>query len=239
VKLSEAGPNGATLASLAEGCGVNKSTAYRALNTLRLRGFVIQSGLDAHYRLGPTIFEIGTTLSDSQAIAQALHPVLVTLSRESAELVHLGILVGDVVRYIDKVEPERPIRVWSAVGQYVSVASSAMGRALLAARDVPDQHLGAYLKSLPPESPVTAGHLERCVHHARSTGYAIEEAENEPDIGCIGVAIQTSDQPTTALSITVPMNRFSRSRQSELAALIQTEVPPLLPEGFSLVNVNS
>lgn len=233
--LAGVGPAGASLAELAEQAAVNKSTAYRALSTLRLRGFADQDDASGFYRLGPAAYELGDRSYSPQNLAQALHPALVTLSHAAEELVHLGVLSGDHVLYLDKVEPERAIRVWSSVGQQVPVASTSMGRALLAARNVPDGLLGGYLKNLPPNRPVSLERLRASVHQARGCGYAVELGENEPDVACIGTAIMRGTLAVAALSITALAARMTAARQRELAGLIVREVRPLLPQGLSLL----
>lgn len=234
VALADAGPDGLPLAELAGRAGVNKSTAYRALSTFRLRGFATQDTASGHYRLGPAAFELGDRTFGPQNLAQALHPALVALSQATAELVHLGIMAGQYVLYLDKVEPERAIRVWSAVGQQVPVASTAMGRALLAAREVPDQQLGSYLRHLPAATAVAADRLRETVAHARRHGYAVEIGENEPDVACIGTAIMRGNTAIAALSITALAERMTEARQAELSRLIVREVTPLLPDGLAL-----
>lgn len=235
VALADAGPAGAPLADLAESVEVNKSTAYRALSTLRLRGFASQDDASGYYRLGPAAYELGDRAYAPHNLAQALHPALVALSRAADELVHLGVLAGDHVLYLDKVEPERAIRVWSAVGQQVPVASTSMGRALLAARNVPDQLLGGYLKNLPADHQVSAQHLRETVNRARRRGYAVELGENEPEVACIGTAIMRGTAAVAAVSITALATRMTEQRQRDLARLIAREVPPLLPQGLSLM----
>jgi DNA-binding IclR family transcriptional regulator len=233
--LADAGPSGSSLADLAEHAKVNKSTAYRALSTLRLRGFATQSTADGSYRLGPMAMELADRAYAPRNLAQSLHPALVSLSRATDELVHLGIIVGDSVQYLDKVEPEHAVRVWSSIGQLAPVATTSMGRALLAARRVPDQHLKTYLRNLPTGRKVSYTRLREAVVAAREIGYAVELGENEPDIGCIGVAIMSGDQAVAALSITALITHMDEDRQHELAALTQKEIPPLLPDGLRLM----
>ncbi len=60
------------------------------------------------------------------------HPALIELCAAVGELVHLGVLSGSHVLYLDKVEPERPVRVWSAIGRHSPAATTAIGRAMLA-----------------------------------------------------------------------------------------------------------
>lgn len=232
--LADAGPAGSALAELAEQAEVNKSTAYRALSTLRARGFADQDDATGFYRLGPAAYALGDRSHSPRNLAQALHPALVALSHAADELVHLGVLSGDRVLYVDKVEPERAIRVWSAVGQLVPVASTSMGRALLAARDVPDELLDGYLRNLPPSRAVSPQRLRESVHLARGRGYAVELGENEPGVACVSTAIMRGTLAVAALSVTALETRMTDARQRELAGLIRREVGPLLPDGLSL-----
>lgn len=235
VALADAGPGGASLAALAAGAGVNKSTAYRALSTLRLRGFAAQDDATSAYRLGPAAFELGDRAYAPHNLAQAMRPALIALSRAADELVHLGVMAGDHVLYLDKVEPERAIRVWSVVGQRVPVASTSMGRAILAASGVPDQLLLGYLNSLPADRQVTPERLLESVAAARRFGYAVEHGENEPDVACIGTAILRGSAAVAAVSITALAVRMTPQRHRELSRLIVSEVGPLLPQGLSLM----
>lgn len=234
IALADAGPAGSTLAELSKAAEVDKATAYRALSTLKHRGFATQSGAQGSYVIGPAAMQLADRAFTPRNLARALHPGLVAISRAADELVHLGILVGDQVQYLDKVEPEHAIRVWSAVGQLVPVASTSMGRALLAARSVPDEQLDGYLSVLPPDRSVSLDRLRDSVVTARVRGYAVELGENQPDVGCVGVPILSSGTAVAALSITAPMSRMGDERQRELGELIHRVLPPLLPEGLSL-----
>jgi DNA-binding IclR family transcriptional regulator len=232
--LADAGPGGAPLAELAEAAGSNKSTAYRALSTLRANAFATQSPDTGHYLLGPAAMGLAARHWTPQHVATALHPALVALSREVDELVHLGVQADDQILYIDKVEPDRAIRVWSAVGQLAPAATTAMGRALLAARDLRGEHLQVYLRSLPEGSRLTVEELEIELAATRARGYSRELEVNEPGVACIGMAMLREDRPVCALSITTPAERMTARREELLAAAIHREVGPLLPEGFSL-----
>lgn len=228
--LAEAGPDGLPLTELATLTGVNKSTAYRALSTMRGHGFVAQSETTGDYRLGPAAMTLGENFLTPQSVAQSLHPALVALSREADELVHLGVLIGDEVLYLDKVEPERAIRVFSEVGRRTAAGTSAMGRALLAARNVPDELLGAYLH----HARLSVGQLSDALAATRRHGFSTELEESERGVACLGAAIMRGRDAVAALSITMPAERLTGARQRELAALIHRLLPPLLPEGFSL-----
>jgi DNA-binding IclR family transcriptional regulator len=239
IALAEAGAGGAGLSDLADKVGVNKSTAYRALTTLRAHSFAMQSDGTGRYRLGSAAIALGDVFWGADNLRVAVHPALIALSREVGELVHLGVLVDDQVLYVDKVEPERAIRVWSSVGQRVPAATTSLGRALLAAGDVPDDQLRAYLRAVPPDREVSWEHLRDVVQEARSRGYATEVEENEPGVACLGMAILRGNRTVGALSITSLADRTTPDRQVVLAEAIRGVVGPLLPEGLSLAGPRS
>jgi DNA-binding IclR family transcriptional regulator len=235
--LADAGPTGTSLGDLAGRTRVNKSTAYRALSTMRARGFATQSVDGTTYRLGPAAMGLGAAFVTPENLAVSLHPMLVAVSRASEELVHLGVWVDDHVLYIDKVEPARAIRVWSSVGQWVPVATSALGRAMLAARNVDEEQQKLYLQHLGGERTVSPQRLQAAVRQARRRGYSTELEENEPGVACLGTAIMQGDHVVAAISITAPAERMTSRRQVELADLIRTVVPPLLPDSLSLMPI--
>lgn len=230
--LAEAGPAGASLGALAGTAGINKTTAHRALTTLRQRGFATQDEEGSRYALGPAALALSAHVDAPANLAEALHPALVALSRASGELVHLGVLTGHSIRYLDKVEPTRAIRVWSSIGKEVAVGTTSMGRALLAARRVPDAHLASYAAS-----PDDLHHLREAVHRARDLGYAVERGENEPEVGCLGTAILRGETAVAAVSITTPATELTGARERDLASLIRRTLPPLLPAGLTLPEV--
>ena len=65
--------------------------------------------------------DFGAQLADQflsdENLPALMRPALVELCGIAEELVHLGVLDGTHVVYLDKVEPERSVRVWSAVGR--------------------------------------------------------------------------------------------------------------------------
>ena len=233
-ELAEAGADGLQLAGLSESTGISKATAYRALATMRGRGFVSQ-GESGEYRLGPKALWLSDSYFAGDNIQRAFHPVLVELSRRTEELVHLGTWDGPEVVYLDKVEPtSRAIRVWSSVGQRVPAASTSLGRALLAVRDDVDERLDHFIQLLPPDRSVARQRLADAIDEARETGFSSEVEENEPGVACMGFALVRGERAVAAISITSVASRMTLQRRLELQDVIRRELPPLLPDGVSL-----
>lgn len=232
--LAKAGTEGSSLRELCTDTGISKATAYRALSTLRGRGFVTQS-LAGDYVLGPQSLALGQHFFTGDNLGRSLKPALVELSQRAEELVHLGMWDGNRVVYLDKVEPgARAIRVWSSIGQRVPAASSALGRALLGAESAIDVPLESFIRALPPGRDVSVERLRAAIHEMRTTGFASETEENEPGVACLAVALMRNGSPLAAISITSLASRMTPERRDHLKGLIHEVVPPRLPDGVTL-----
>jgi len=217
--LARAGAGGASLADLAAEVGANKSTLHRTLAALRHRGYAEQRS-DGAYALGPAVLSLGAAYLAEDNLPGLLRPALEALRDEVDELVHLGTLAGQEVVYLDKVEPQRPLRVWSAVGRRIPVATTALGRALLAAA--------------PDEGGEPDATLRAALDDARERGYASETEENEPGIACVAVALLRAGRPVAAVSITAPVERMTGHARDARVGALRDLLPRVLPPGLTV-----
>ncbi|MFJ3403215.1 IclR family transcriptional regulator [Promicromonospora sp. NPDC090134] len=226
--LAGFGAAGAPLATLAQAVGVSKPTLHRTLAALRHRGYAEQTA-DGAYRLGPSALALGSSYLAEENLPALLHPVLTALSAEVDELVHLGVLAGREVVYLDKVEPQRAVRVWSAVGRRRAAATTALGRALLSVQDLDDGALERFAGT-----DTGPGHLRDVLTEARRSGIAGETEENERGIACIAVPLLRAGRAVAAVSITAPVERLRGAARAERVGALRTVLPTLLPAGLSL-----
>jgi len=252
--LAEAGARGIGLAELAADLGLNKSTVHRSLAALRFRGFVTQDPASGTYLLGPSATQLAEDFFGDENLPVLLHPALVALCGAAAELVHLGVLSGTQVVYLDKVEAERSVRVWSAVGRRRAAVTTALGRALLAYRGTERSALPGYVRAASEIGSGTQGTSQSgrsengaiarpvldadqvwsILELARSRGYATEDQENEAGISCLAVPLLRAGVAIAAVSITAPAERMTPDRIEWLHTQIQQVLPPLLPPALSL-----
>lgn len=232
--IAAAGVGGMTLADLSVALGVHKTTVHRSLAALRHRDYVAQDPQSGRYALGPAAVRLADRYFAEDDLPARLHGALVALCGATEELVHLGVLSGVQVVYLDKVEPERAVRVWSAVGRRNWAATTALGRAMLAFRDTSRATLDGYVRAVEPSGRVDADHVAAELERARARGYAVEQQENEPGIACLAVPLLRGTRPAAALSITAPADRMTPDRMVELHAAIRAVVPALLPDGLTL-----
>jgi len=227
--LADAGPEGLTLREIAAATGIHKPTAHRTLQALAHRGFAEQHD-DQRYRLGARPALLVERFQRGENLPTLFRPALLRISQQTQELVHLGTLESQRVLYLDKVEPERTIRVWSRIGRHAPVATTALGRAMAAADGAPAALLDAYAAG--DES--TLPRFREAVADARRLGYSSEREENEPGICCVGVALVRPTGRPVAVSITGPTARIDPERQHELGMLLRTELARAAPAGFTL-----
>lgn len=228
--LAEAGPDGMALRDVVEASGLNKASAHRTLQALQHRGFAEQ-GENQRYRLGSRPALLVERFLREENLPALFRPALLAICQEVQELVHLGILEGRDVLYLDKVEPDRTLRVWSRVGRQVSVLTTALGRAMIAGEGAPDALLTAYTADA---EPVVADRFRRAVDEARLSGFAMEREENEAGICCVGVALRRPTGRPVAVSITGPSNRMDADRLDRLGHRLREVLQTSAPPGFSV-----
>ena len=235
--LAEAGPEGMSLRDIAEESGLNKASVHRLLRALMHRGFAEQSASDQHYRLGAAALDLGPAFGAGENLQTLFGPTLASISQHTDELVHLGQMDGVRVLYLDKVEPERTLRVWSRIGSRAPAARTAMGRAMLAADGVRGTALAAYAEATEADgsgTAVSAAHLADVVEQTAARGWSAEIEENEAGIACVGAALIREGGRSLAVSVTGPIERMGPQRREEVGQLLRDELARLAPRGYVL-----
>ncbi|WP_433408786.1 IclR family transcriptional regulator [Saccharomonospora azurea] len=234
--VAAAGPEGLALGEIAARTGINKGSVHRLLRGLAHREYVTRDGEDRHYVLGEALRRMVRSFGAGDNLPLLFRPLLLEISRRTEELVHLGTLDGRRVVYLDKIEPERSVRVWSRVGRRAHVATTALGRALVAAAPPSDSLLTSYVEEADPDhaTPALDRRFRDAVDAARRLGWAIENQENEPGIACVGIALTSTTAQDVAVSVTVPAERMTAERLAEIGALLRELASDLAPQEYTL-----
>src|SRR5699024_9286191 len=114
--LGEARPRGLMRREPTPASRRNPGPPQRLLRGRRHRGYREPDPADQRYRLGPAPLALARAFRGAENLPVLFAPVLAAISLRSRELVHLGRLEGTEVVYLDKVDPQRTLRVWSRVG---------------------------------------------------------------------------------------------------------------------------
>ena len=208
--------------------GVAHSTAHRLLAMLAHHGFVQQEPVTRAYIAGPALVEVGLAVVSSLNVREQARPMMEELAAETGETVHLGVLEGNQVRYVDAVESERALRVVARTGTLVPAHCTSLGKALLS--QLTDQQVAQlYPTSAEPfaarteRSITTQAKLMKEVSRTRARGYAVNAGETEDDVGSVAVAFRDFAGRPAAIAVAAPTSRFTASRISHIGDLmIQT-----------------
>lgn len=231
--LAQGGANGSSLATIARSLDLNKTTVYNTLATLRTVGWVEQDGETGNYRLGDGVAPLARHHAYWDSVSETLHPVLDTVSAQYNELAHLGRLTGRQITYLDKVEPDRPIRVVSKIGAHAPAVRTALGRALIASSERARENVEWYVElaeglGLSDQELVDLrSSVDSNIQNYLARGWTSEVGENEEGISCVAVPLRIDDGRAIAISVTAPSERLSRSRMEEIATGIGQAVQNL------------
>jgi DNA-binding IclR family transcriptional regulator len=218
------GSRGLALAELSQESGLHKSTAFRHAATLVKLGFLEQDPDTERYRLGTAILELaGQSLANMEIRQQAL-PYLRDLMRETGQTVHLGILEGAQVIYIEKVEFPGPFRLHSTIGGRAPVHCTALGKAILAQRT--QEEIGIVVENgLGARTPNTITDPRRFheeLASVRNHGYSVDNEENREGICCVGAPIfDFHGQCNAAISVTALSTNSTLEKVPEMGILVK------------------
>lgn len=220
--LTALGTGPQSIGEIAERLGVHHSTALRLLHTLEGGGFVYRH--EGRYRLGPRIAWLGQAMLEQVDLRSIARPYIERLAADVGETVHLAMLVGSVVTYIEKVESIHPVRMYSQVGKSAPLHCTGVAKAIAFA----NPQLRKVLESAPqpyerftPHTRTRFEELARDFEDAAAHGYVLDDREHDLSIHSVATPIRSSDGlVTSAISISVPVHRCSHDQLLGYAPLL-------------------
>ena len=118
---------------LAERCGLPKSTVSRLTYTLTKLGYLHHLEDAGRYRLGMAVLKLGGTTLSRLEVKEVGRPLMQALANSSASLIALGMRDGLSMLYIETCRSQSFVTLNLNVGSRIPIATTAMGRACLAA----------------------------------------------------------------------------------------------------------
>lgn len=198
------------LGPLTEGMEIHKSTVLRLLQTLERRGFVRREGDPPEFTLGFRLVELSQSLLERLDIRQVAASPLKCLGEQTGETVHLAVLDGAEVVYLDKVESVHPVRMYSRVGARAPAYCTGVGKVLLAFTDEA-QWPKMELRRFTEQTITTRSGLRAAAREIRAQGWGHDEREHEEAIRCIAAPVFGSSgaNAVAAVSVSAPASRRS------------------------------
>lgn len=207
-------PRGASLDQLSAGLGIPKSSAHRALATLRRAGLAEQTP-EGDYRLGLEALRLAFSYYESLDNRQLMEPILDKLANRFGETAHYVQLDGAEVVYVAKVvQKDHGVHMNSRVGGRNPAHATGVGKLLLAYELTDEESVAAYVAEHPltaktESTIVDAADLQAEFERIRAQGYAVDQEENERGVGCVAlpVYIGPGPSPSGAISVTALLHR--------------------------------
>jgi IclR family acetate operon transcriptional repressor len=211
------------VSELAKLLDVSPSSAHRLLTTMMSRGFVQQTSESRRYTAGHAL-RTPAEAAD-RAREKVTHRLLERLASLTGETVHLAMLYGSSIRYIDCATPQRPECAPSLMGTTVPAHASSSGKALLARhttrallRILPTERLEAFA----PATITTRTMLNRDLMTVRLNGYAKDVGEWKAGTTAVSISVAPISGHPLALSVAASNDRLrlvrdeTRSSEREL-----------------------
>jgi DNA-binding IclR family transcriptional regulator len=212
------------LTDIARKVGLPLSTAHRILTTLRTVGIVEQEGDRDLYRLGLKLLELGSMVLANMEVHREALPCIEELVRETGETVHLGVFDGSQVVSIEKMDSPHGLASHVTIGKGAPAYCTGVGKALLAFQPeaVVERVCRLGLTAYTPQTITDPVKLRKELAQVRALGYAVDNAEHQPDVRCVAAPIRNhSGNVVASLSISGPASRIPRSRITSLATRVR------------------
>lgn len=213
------------VADVATDLGIARSSAHRMLTTLQGQGLLRQDPSTRGYSAGPQLVEIGAAVIGATDLRSELRPTLERLAHEIGETVHLIILDGSSIVFLDGVEGRFAIRAAERTGDRAPAHASAAGKALLATltpEQLRERLPAGRLRGGTDEAIVSRRSLDEELETVREKGYALNLGESELGLHAVAVAVRdASGDARAAISISGPSVRLSATKLSEHAATLK------------------
>ena len=211
-----------SLTELSRKLGLGKSSIYRLLVTLALRGYVEKDPHTDCYRLTYRLFAVGSRAAEQSGLRDVAQPIMQRLASRAGETVNLGVLDGFRTVSIYLVESAHPLRIHMRIGG-VSAHATSTGKILLAALP-PDELarrlVGRRLRSLTGRTIKSRSALQAELRRVRDQGYAIDDEECSLGLRCVGAPVRDHrGTVVAALSVVAPCHRLPHE---EMPAAIAT-----------------
>lgn len=193
-----------------------RQSVHRLVVQLEQMGLVTREPGSDRFSVGPRLHTLSLSCISSYQQTGATHHILVALVEDVGETCNVGMLDGNQVVYIDRVECEWPLRVQLRPGSRVPAYCTAIGKLLLAFAESRHRQKVLSSISLRPLTDRTITDpvlLDLAFDEIRARDFATNNEEDS--LGLIAVAVPIRDPAgnvVAGLGLHAPTARMSIDR---------------------------
>ncbi|MEV6164900.1 IclR family transcriptional regulator [Streptomyces sp. NPDC052052] len=205
-----------------------RSTAHRILNQLIQLGWITRG--QHGYSLGRRALQSAGGAHSWDELRKAAAPVLHGLQVHTKLVVHLGVLDGPEVLFLDKIGGTFAASLPSDVGTRWWVTNNGLGKAMLAY--LPPEDVQELLRDCPEhvdnaDEGFTSIHCELNVIR-RMRGLVFDRGGGMPGVGSVACVIRGADGPVGAISVCGELAQMHLERLAPLVATAAHQVAEAL-----------
>lgn len=212
-------PDGIQIARLSEKVGLSKSTIHRLLSTLLNMNYVAKVEETDKYKLGYQVVYLSRNMINNLDIINISKIHLEHLSNNVNETVHLCIEDNGEVLYVDKIESNQTIRMFSRIGHRSPMYCTGVGKILLSGMSEDKYNKIAQntiYTSKTAKTIQSKQELDEEIELVKKHGYALDNIENEEGIRCIAAPIRDfQGRIIASFSISGPTSRMTMERVND------------------------
>lgn len=217
------------ISELSEQVGLPMPTVHRILKTLITYGYVQQTPR-RRYALGVKLIPLSRYAGGALGIA--LRPLIARYVDELDESISVAMVDQEFARYIAHVPSERSMRMFTEVGNQVSLHATGVGKAILSKfsdGDLRSLLTRVRLRRLTEHTITKADDLIADIERTRERGYALDDQEHEIGVCCVAVPIPGDMRLAVSASgppprLTPAWLEFAVPQLTKLAGEIQTAI---------------
>jgi DNA-binding IclR family transcriptional regulator len=198
---------------IARRTGLPKPTVSRLTYTLTRLGYLRHSPEMSKYYLGTGVLSLGYTLLANMDIRQIARPMMQELADYAQASVSMGSRDRLNMVYIENCRSSATVTLRPDIGSSIPMATSAMGRAFLAA--LPEwerDYLIDHIRKRSGENwPKVKAALEQAFRDYQERGYCLSLGDWQKDVNAVGVPMLTPDGHALAFTCGGPSFKIRRA----------------------------
>lgn len=193
-----------SVAELAVEFSLHRSTMFRELQTLEDVGYVRRRA-DGAYVPAFHLVSLAQVALEHLDLRKAASAPLRELHEVTGNTLHVAALIDDAIVYVDKVEDQGGVRMYSRIGSRVLPYCTGVGKAILADLDGSRRDAvlaGTEWTAHTARTLTTRRALDAELDTVSERGWAADDAEFEDFVNCVAVPIRSAMGVVGALSLT-------------------------------------
>ncbi len=203
--------------------GIPKPSISRLAGTLCRLGYLDFDHGRSKYSLGSGVLSLGYAMLSNLDVREIARPLMQDLAEYSRASVSIGIRDRLSMVYVETIRSSAPVALTRGVGARLSLATTSMGRALLAAAPEADRRFLMDQIRLRDEEnwPKIEAGLKQGFRDYAERGFCLSMGEWNPEIVAVGVPFTLPDGTQMAFNCGCPAYVLTREQ-------LETDIGPRL-----------